>query len=82
MCLIVIYHIHINFIFDGIQCILIKVYTFLILPSSGQTLALAEPEARHYNHPATDPAAYVCNGYISAFSQQNESRVKTVKCNF
>ena len=55
MCPIVIYHIHINFIFDGIQCILIKVYTFLILPSSGQTLALAEPEARLYNHHPTHP---------------------------
>ena len=25
----------------------------VILPSSGQTLALAEPEARLYNHPRT-----------------------------
>ena len=45
----------------------------------GQTLALAEPEARHYNHPATPPprpvpapAANVCIGYISAISQRNE----------
>ena len=42
-----------------------------------QTLALAEPEARHYNHPVTDirpllPAANVCIGYISAISQRNE----------
>ena len=27
---------------------------FCILPSSGKTLALAEPEARLYNHPQTD----------------------------
>ena len=26
-----------------------------LLPSSGQTLAQAESEARHYNHPATAP---------------------------
>ena len=42
----------------------------------GQTLALAEPEARHYNHPATPPprppAANVCIAYISAISQRNE----------
>ena len=41
----------------------------------GQTLALAGPEARHYNHPATAPpprrpAANVCIGYISAISQR------------
>ena len=40
----------------------------------GQTLALAEPEARHYNHPATPPprppAANVCIAYISAISQR------------
>ena len=44
----------------------------------GQTLALAEPEARHYNHPATAaapprrPAANVCISYISAISQRIE----------
>ena len=47
------------------------------LPSSGQTLALTEPEARLYNHLLTptrpDPAgANVCIGYISAISQRNE----------
>ena len=48
-----------------------------ILPSSGQTLALAEPEARLYNH-HTDPVpsppleANVCIGYISAISERNE----------
>jgi len=46
-----------------------------ILPSSGQTLALAEPEARLYNHPRTpvpvprSPRANVSIGYISAISQ-------------
>ena len=43
----------------------------------GQTLALAEPEARHYNHPVTPPpsappAENVWIGYISAISQRNE----------
>ena len=43
----------------------------------GQTLALAGPEARHYNHPATArppprPAANVCISYISAISQRIE----------
>ena len=39
-----------------------------------QTLALAGPEARHYNHPATArrPAANVCISYISAISQRIE----------
>ena len=50
-----------------------------MLPSSGQTLDLAEPEARLYNHfrtpapaPAPRPEANVCIGYISAISQRNE----------
>ena len=45
-----------------------------LLPSSGQTLALAEPEARLYNHLPTRPpaGANVCIGYISAISQRNE----------
>ena len=40
----------------------------------GQTLALAGPEARHYNHPGTAPApaANVCISYISAISQRIE----------
>ena len=50
--------------------------THKILPSSGQTLALAEPEARLYNHPTEPrpprPEANVCIGYISAISQRNE----------
>ena len=45
-----------------------------------QTLALAGPEAWHYNHPGTappaprpaPPAANVCISYISAISQRNE----------
>ena len=45
-----------------------------LLPSSGQTLALTEPEARLYNHLLTrpPPGANVCTGYISAISQRNE----------
>ena len=48
-----------------------------MLPSSGQTLALAEPEARLYNHqpdpaPRPRPGANVCFGYISAISQRIE----------
>ena len=47
-----------------------------ILPSSGQTLALAETEARLYNHqldPVPVPSgANVCIGYISTISQRNE----------
>ena len=42
--------------------------------SPGQTLALAYPEARHYDHPetASAAAANVCIGIISAISQRNE----------
>ena len=47
-----------------------------LLPSSGQTLALAEPEARLYNHqppvPRPRPGANVSIGYISAISQRIE----------
>ena len=46
----------------------------------GKTLALAEPEARHYNHQATTAppaAANVCIGYISAISQRNELKFCT-----
>ena len=48
-----------------------------VLPSSGQTVALAEPEARLYNHPTEPrprPEANVCIGYISAISQWNERK--------
>ena len=48
-----------------------------MLPSSGQTLVLAEPEARLYKHQPDRPTvtrqgANVCIGYISAISQRNE----------
>ena len=46
-----------------------------MLPSSGQTLALAEPEARLYNHfrtPPPPPEANVSIGYNSAISQRIE----------
>ena len=50
--------------------------SYHLLPSSGQTLALAEPEARLYNHPTEPrpprPEANVCIGYISAISQRIE----------
>ena len=48
------------------------------LPSSGQTLALAEPEARLYNHQPDrppvprPPEANVSIGYNSAISQRIE----------
>ena len=43
----------------------------------GQTLALAEPEFRHYNNPGSapprpPPAANVCISYISAITQRIE----------
>ena len=43
-----------------------------ILPCSGQTLALAEPEARHYNRPATarrPPPAAPQQMFVLAISQ-------------
>ena len=67
-----------------LQCCRVSVSVAKLRP--GKTLALAEPEARHYNHPGTAqisdlcstdiqpllPAANVCIGYISAVSQRNE----------
>ena len=32
-----------------------QLYTIIAMLRPGQTLALAGPEARHYNHPATPP---------------------------
>ena len=45
-----------------------------MLRSSGQTLALAEPEARLYNHQPDRPSpeANVSIGYNSAISQRIE----------
>ena len=40
-----------------------------LLPCSGQTLALAEPEARHYNHPATAPYHRPQQMFVLAISQ-------------
>ena len=57
-----------------------------MLPSSGQTLALAEPEARLYNHQPTHPdppdpsGANVCIAYISAISQRNELKFFSIAC--
>ena len=66
-------------IYEGEKNVFIMAHFHDILPSSGQTLALAEPEARLYNHPRTrppspvpSPGANVSNGYISAIFQQIE----------
>ena len=48
--------------------IMILLHKILFLPSSGQTLALAEPEARLYNH-QPDPPTRQEQMFVLAISQ-------------
>ena len=56
-------------IYEGEKNVFIMAHFHDILPSSGQTLALAEPEARLYNHRPTRPNPTQEQMFVLAISQ-------------